>query len=291
VLVDLAGHTGNNRLLVFARTPSPVQASWLGYFDTTGLASIGYRIADEHSVPLAAERFFVERIVRLARSSSCYQPPEAPEPTPPPSLERGWVTFGCFHNPVKVTREVVAVFARILRELEGSRLMLKYSTFDDPTLRARYLAWLAEEGIAPDRVDISGQEPLPKFMQFMGNIDVALDPFPYSGETTALHTLWMGVPLVTIEGPTMVQRLSSRVLRVAGQGDWVASSRDDYVRIALGLARDSARRVELRAGLRGRLRASPLLDHGGVTRELEAAYRTMWRTWCGSPSPVSPSEE
>jgi predicted O-linked N-acetylglucosamine transferase (SPINDLY family) len=276
---------------VFARTPSPVQASWLGYFDTTGLASIGYRIADEHSVPPAAERFFVERIVRLPRSSNCFLPPEAPEPLPPPSLERGWVTFGCFHNPVKVTREVVAVFGRVLRELGGSRLMLKYATFDDPTLRARYLAWLAEEGVTSDRVDISGQEPLPKFLQLMGQLDVALDPFPYSGETTALHTLWMGVPLVTIEGPTLVQRLSSRVLRVAGLDDWVASSPDEYVRIALGLARDPARRVELRAGLRELLRASPLLDHRGVTRELEAAYRNMWRAWCGSPSPVSPSQE
>jgi protein O-GlcNAc transferase len=291
VLVDLAGHTGNNRLLVFARTPSPVQASWLGYFDTSGVAGIGYRIADEHSVPLAAERFFVERIVRLPRSSNCYLPPEAPEPTPPPSLERGWVTFGCFHNPVKVTREVVAVFGRILRELEGSRLLLKYSTLDDPALRARYLAWLADEGIVPDRVDISGQVPLPRFLQYMREIDVALDPFPYSGETTALHTLWMGVPLVTIEGPTLVQRLSSRVLRVAGLDDWVASSADDYVRIALRLARDPARRVELRAGLRERLRASALLDHRGVTRELEAAYRNMWRTWCGSASPVSQTEE
>jgi protein O-GlcNAc transferase len=282
ILVDLSGHTGH-RLLVFARKPSAVQASWLGYFDTTGLSSIDYRIADEHSVPPEAERFFVERVVRLPRSSNCFLPPEAPPPTRPPCLTRGAVTFGCFHNPVKVTREVVAVFGRILRELSDSRLMLKYATLDDPGLSARYLAWLAEEGIFPDRVDIFGQSPLPQFLRCFGQIDVALEPFPYSGETTALHTLWMGVPLVTLEGPTLVQRLSSRVLRVAGLNDWIAHSPDDYVRIALALAGDPARLTELRSSLRARLQACPLLDHRGVTRELEGAYRTMWRTWCAAP--------
>jgi protein O-GlcNAc transferase len=184
LLVDLSGHTGNNRLLVFARKPSPVQASWLGYFDTTGLASIDYRIADAHSVPPEAERLFVERIVRLRRSSNCFLPPEALAPTEPPCLKRGAMTFGCFHNPVKVTREVVAVFGRIMRELAGSRLLLEYSTFDDPGLRARYLAWLADEGISPDRVDLSGQAPLPQFLQYFSRVDIALDPFPYSSSTT-----------------------------------------------------------------------------------------------------------
>jgi protein O-GlcNAc transferase len=280
ILVDLAGHTGNNRLLVFARKPSPVQVAWLGYFDTTGLSSMDYRIADEHAVPPAAERFFVERVVRLPRSQNCFLPSAAPEPSPPPCLSRGWLTFGCFNNPVKLTRDVIAVFARILRELSQSRLILKYSTFDDPALRARYLGWLQEEGIAETRVDISGASPMPRYLECIAELDIALDPFPYSGETTALHTLWMGVPLVALEGQTLVQRLGSRVLRVAGLDDWVASSRDDYVRIALELARDPRRLGELRSSLRERLRQSPLLDHRGVTRELEAAYRQMWQTHC-----------
>jgi protein O-GlcNAc transferase len=289
ILVDLSGHTGNNRLLVFARKPSPVQVSWLGYFDTTGLRSIDYRIADEHSVPRAAERFFVERIVRLPRSQNCFLPPAGPEPAPPPSVERGYVTFGCFNNPVKVTREVVAVFGRILRDLPESRLMLKYSTLADPALRARYLGWLAEEGIAEARVDIAGSSPLPRFLECFHQIDIALDPFPYSGETTALHSLWMGVPLVTLEGETVAQRLGSRVLRVAGLEQWIAHSTDDYVRIAHALGRDPGRTSG--AALRARLRASPLLDHGGVTRDLEAAYRGMWRTWCARAEHATPSEE
>jgi protein O-GlcNAc transferase len=282
ILVDLAGHTGNNRLLVFARKPSPIQVSWLGYFDTTGLTAIDYRIADEHSVPEAAERFFVERIVRLPRSANCFLHPESPEPAPAPCLRRGHVTLGCFNNPAKVTRGVVATFARILSQLPASRLILKYGTFDDPVLRDQYLRWFAEEGIAPGRIDLQGHSALPEFLASFAHIDVALDPFPHSGETTALHTLWMGVPLVALEGVTLVQRLASRVLRVAGLKEWVAHTTDEYVAIALSLARDPERLSSLRAGLRDRLKASPLLDHAGVTRELEAAYRKMWRRWCAA---------
>jgi protein O-GlcNAc transferase len=223
--------------------------------------------------------------VRLPRSANCFLHPESPEPAPAPCLRRGHVTFGCFNNPAKVTREVVATFARILSQLPTSRLILKYGTFDDPVLRAQYLRWFAEEGIAPGRIDLQGHSALPEFLASFAHIDVALDPFPHSGETTALHTLWMGVPLVALEGVTLVQRLASRVLRVAGLKEWVAHTTDDYVAIALSLARDPGRLSSLRAGLRDRLRASPLLDHAGVTRELEAAYRKMWRRWCAAQLP------
>lgn len=281
VLVDLAGHTGKNRLLVFARSPSPVQVSWLGYFDTTGFASIDYRIADAHSIPPEAERFFVEQVVRLPRSSNCFLPPRSPEPVAPPCLARGHITFGCFNNPAKVTRDVVRVFARILHEVPGSRLVLKYGAFTDPTLRERYLAWLAEAGITSERVSILGHSSLEQYFVAFGEIDIALDPFPYSGETTALHGLWMGVPVVALEGETLVQRLASRVLRVAGLDGWVARSEQDYVQIATSLARDLDALKRLRLALREELKVSPLLDHAGVTRDLEAAYRKMWQTWCG----------
>jgi predicted O-linked N-acetylglucosamine transferase (SPINDLY family) len=186
ILVDLAGHTARNRLLVFARRPSPVQVSWLGYFDTTGLAAIDYRIADAHSLPPELEPHFVERVVRLPRSSNCFLHPPAPEPAPPPCLENGFITFGCFNNPAKLTREVIATFGRILRGCENSRLMLEYGGFDDPGLGARFRGWLSEEGICPERVDLLGHAPLRRFLASFARVDVALDPFPYSGETTAL---------------------------------------------------------------------------------------------------------
>ncbi len=280
ILVDLAGHTAHHRLLAFARRPSPVQVSWLGYFDTTGLSAIDYRIADPFSVPPGGERWFVEQVVRLPRSASCFLHPPAPPPAAPPCLRRGHVTFGCFNNPAKLTREVIATFARVLRGAANSRLLLAYGAYDDPELRARYARWLADEGIVAERVDFAGHASLPRFLASFAGVDVALDPFPYSGETTALHTLWMGVPLVALEGATTVQRLASRVLRVAGLDDWVADSHDEYVRIALALASDPARLAHTRQALRARLEASPLCDHAGFTRELEAAYRAMWRRAC-----------
>ena len=277
ILVDLAGHTAQNRLPVFARRPSPVQVSWLGYFDTTGLEAIDYRIADEHSVPAGAQEHFVERVVWLPRSANCYQPPSSPPPAPPACLERGHITFGCFNNPAKINREVCQTFASILHAVSGSRLCFKYRSFSDPELRQRYLAWFAAERISAERLDFDGSSAIPEFLAAFARIDVALDPFPYGGETTALHTLWMGVPLVTLEGPRLVQRLGSRVLRICGLDCWVAESRADYVEIACRLARHPDALARLRPELRRRLQASPLLDHSGVTRELETAYRWMWR--------------
>jgi predicted O-linked N-acetylglucosamine transferase (SPINDLY family) len=280
ILVDLAGHTGRNRLLTFARRPSPVQVSWLGYFGTTGLAAIDYRIADAHSVPPGAERFFSEEVVRLPRSANCFQHPPSPAPAPGPFAQNGHVTFGCFNNPSKVSRDVIAVFGRILRALPSSRLVLKYASFEDAELRARYLAWLGQEGVAAERVDLLGHSTMAGYLAAFALVDIALDPFPYSGETTALHSLWMGVPLVTLEGATLAQRLASRVLRVAGLSEWIAASRDEYVAIACARAADPALLARLRTALRPTLEASALFDHAGVTRELEAVYRTLWRRYC-----------
>jgi protein O-GlcNAc transferase len=277
ILVDLAGHTSHNRLPTFARRPSPVQVSWLGYFDTTGLEAIDYRITDRVSVPLEAEPLFVEKLALLPRSQNCYAPPESPAPTPPPCLERGYVTFGCFNNPMKIGRAVCSLFARVLGAVAHSRLLFKYRSWSDPELVKRQLEWLAAEGVPADRVDFEGASATPDFMAAFSRIDVALDPFPYSGETTALHTLWMGVPLVALEGPTPVQRLGSRVLRICGLDAWVAETRDDYLAIARQLASDPSRLAALRNELRPKLSASPLCDHRGVTRELEAAYEDMWR--------------
>lgn len=283
ILVDLAGHTAKNRLAVFARKPCPVQVSWLGYFDTTGLASIDYRIADAASVPAERDRFFVERVLRLPRSANCYLPPPAPEPGPPPCLERGHVTFGYFNNPTKLGRSVVTAAARILHGTPGARLLLKYRSFDEPALRARVQAWFAEDGIDAARLDFAGHGSMDSYLRALAGVDVALDPFPYSGETTALHALWMGVPVIALEGLALVERLASRVLRVGGLHEWVAGSSADYVALATRVAHDREGLTRARAELRPRLAASPLLDGAGVTRELEAAYRRMWQSFCADP--------
>jgi predicted O-linked N-acetylglucosamine transferase (SPINDLY family) len=286
ILVDLAGHTGQNRLAVFATRPCPVQASWIGYFDTSGLRAIDYRIADAPSLPASAERFFVERVVRLPRSANCFLPPDGPEPSEPPCLARGHITFGCFNNPAKVNRRTVAVFARVLAATPNSVLLFKYLAFNDPGMRARYRTWFTEAGINPERIRFEGPSSLEKFHESFSRIDVALDPFPYSGETTALHTLWMGVPLVALEGETLARRLASRVLRIARLDAWVAEDEAQYVGIAGELARETGRLRIIRQELRGRLRESALFDYPGVTRDLEAAYQSMWRAaLAGLPPP------
>jgi predicted O-linked N-acetylglucosamine transferase (SPINDLY family) len=282
VLVDLAGHTAHNRLPVFARRPCPLQVSWLGYFDTTGLAAIDYRITDVHSVPEGAERYFVEKVLRLPRTANCYLPPTASDGARAGDAEAvaartGPIRFGCFNNPAKIGPEVCRLYARLLHAVPESQLLFKYRSFHDARLRERYRSWFEAEGIAPERLGFAGSSAMAEFLTAIEQLDIALDPFPYSGETTALHTLWRGVPLVTLEGPTPVQRLGSRVLRVAGLDDWVASDEQQYLTIARELASDRTRLAALRRELPLRLAASPLLDHRGFTRELEAAFRSMWR--------------
>jgi predicted O-linked N-acetylglucosamine transferase (SPINDLY family) len=276
ILVDLAGHTGHHRLGVFARRPAPVQASWIGYFDTTGLTRIDYRIGDAASFPADADARFTERIFRLPRTANCYEPPEgAPDVATAPCQKLGYVTFGCFNNPSKLGAGVLGSFGNLLERVPASRLLLKYGSYADLRLRARFLAYFTGRGIDPERIAFEGHSPMADYLARFSRIDIALDPFPYSGETTALHALWMGVPVIAIEGETLVQRLASRVLRVAGLHELVAKDRADYVALGTALAADHAALAVLRASLRTRLRASPLLDHAGVTRELEAAYRAM----------------
>jgi protein O-GlcNAc transferase len=281
VLVDLAGHTAHNRLRMFARRAAPIQVAWIGYFATTGVRAVDYRLADAFSVPPELERYFVERVVRLPRSANCYAPPSpSPAVAPAPCLKRGYVTFGCYNHPRKLSRHVAAVYAEILRHVPGSRLKLKYGAYEDPGMIAHVRRWFRDEGIDPARIEASGASMLYRYLEAFGDIDVALDPFPYGGETTALHALWMGVPCVALEGSTLVERLGSRVLRVAGLHDWVASTPADYVAIAARAARDPARLAALRPAVRAAMEASPLLDHAGVTREAEAAFRDMWRSYC-----------
>jgi predicted O-linked N-acetylglucosamine transferase (SPINDLY family) len=285
VLVDLAGHTASSRLALFATRPSPIQVSWLGYWDTTGLDAIDYRIADAASVPASAERYFVERIVRLPRSANCFLPPDDLAPSEPPCLANGFVTFGCYNNPAKINRRTLAVFARVLTATPGSKLRLKYMGFNEPGMCERYREWFRAAGVAPERILFEGPSSLERFHESFSRIDIALDPFPYSGETTALHTLWMGVPLVALEGETLARRLASRVLRIAGLNAWVAEHEDEYVAIASELARDPHSLQSTRRELRGRLSASALFDYAGVTRDLEAAYEWMWRESLGTDPP------
>ena len=280
ILVDLAGHTRNNRLLVFARRPAPVQATWLGYPATTGMAAMGWRLTDAVADPPGeADAHYSERLVRIADGFLCYRPPDAaPAVAPPPSETAGHVTFASFNNLQKLSDSTIRVWGRLLAAMPDARLVLKGSIPGGDTAHAALRARFANAGVAVDRVEfLPRADRLADHLALYGRVDVALDTFPYNGTTTSCEALWMGVPVVTLAGDRHAGRVGASLLTGLGLPDLVADDEDAYVRIAAGLAENGARRARLRAGLRDRMASSPLCDGPGFARRIEAAYRAMWR--------------
>lgn len=287
ILVDLAGHTAGHGLGVMARKPAPVQATWLGYPNTTGLEAIDYRITDAAADPPGAtEHLHSEELVRLPRCFLCYQPPEdAPEVGEAPARGNGFVTFGSFNSLLKVTSQVLTAWAAILRRAPGSRLLLKSHPLAHARARERVLGTLAAGGAGPERVDLVGAAPgRAEHLALYGRLDLALDTFPYHGTTTTCEALWMGVPVVVVEGRTHAARVGVSLLSTLGLSDWVADSCEGYVELAARHASNLDALKGLRRSLRERMQKSALMDARGFTAQLEAAYRQMWRRWCaGAP--------
>ena len=278
ILVDLGGHTGNSRLAVFARRPAPVQVTWLGYPNTTGLAAMDYRLTDAIADPPGlTDSFHAERLVRLEHGFLCYGPPaDAPAVVPPPARERGIVTFGSFNHPAKLSDELVETWGRLLARVPDSRLRLKAKAFEDERTRRYHQDRFAAVGVASDRLELIGHIDDPRgHLAAYGEIDLALDPFPYNGTTTTCEALWMGVPVVALAGDRHAGRVGASLLGRIGLDELVAGDTDSYVAIAAGLAGDANRLAALRAGLRDRLRTSPLLDGAGFARSVEAALQCM----------------
>jgi predicted O-linked N-acetylglucosamine transferase (SPINDLY family) len=280
VLVDLAGHSGISRLGTFALQPAPVQASWLGYLNTTGLSRIQYRITDRHCDPAGlTEHLHTERLVRLPNSQWCYRPFVSVAHAPaPPLLRNRHVTFGSFNQIAKISPTTRALWARILKEVPGSRLMV--AGVGHGPAAERLLGELAASGIARERITVAQFAPVEDYLRLFDGVDISLDPTPYSGGTTTCDALWMGVPVVTLPGPRPASRSAASILTTVGLRECIAQSPDDYVRLAVGLSRDAATLTSLRALLRERLRRSPLMDEARFVLDLEQAYRAMWRAWC-----------
>mgnify|MGYP001586770966 CR=1 FL=1 len=275
VLVDLSGHTGGSRLTVFAYRPAPVQVSWLGYFATTGLSVMDAVLLDDWHAPAGTEAQFVEPIIRLPGGRFCYTPmPFAPmEVAPLPCVSRGYVTFGCFNNTAKLNAKVFEVWVRILAALPNSRLLLKWRTFQDAGLCQSVQGAFARQGIAPERIELRGASFHADVLKEYADIDIALDPFPFTGGLTSCEALWMGVPVVTwpelADSGQVVSRQTFAFLSVIGLPELAAQNGDDYVRIAVELAGDAKRLMKLRTRLREHMRASPLCDVTGFTRQME----------------------
>lgn len=281
ILIDLSGHTASNRLGVFMHKPAPIQATMIGYVDTTGLDTVDYFIADRIVVDESMEPFFSERIWRLPRTAGVYRPADpAPDVAPAPCLRNGYVTFGCYNRFNKINAEVIALWARILHAVPDSRLVLENAAYRAGPVRELVEADFRAAGVDPERITLRVGGATLDYLRAHGGMDIALDPFPYSGGTTSLDALWMGVPLVALTGRRLVNRLGLWALSHLGHPEWVAQTPDEYVAIATDLAADPTQLAALRPQLRAEMLASPFLDHEGYMRDLEDAYRAMWRRWC-----------
>ena len=279
ILVDLSGHTAGNRLGIFVERPAPVQATWLGYPNTTGLPAIDYRIVDEFTDPPGQEAFHTEELVRLPGCFLCYRPlPDAPEVVPLPATSAGHITFGSFNNLSKVSPPVIELWAEIVKSVPGARLLMKNPSLTDEPTRERYYAVFEAQGLGRDRLELIGHTPSQaEHLALYGRVDIALDTFPYNGTTTTCEALWMGVPVVTLAGSRHAGRVGLSLLDALGRPKWAAGDAEDYVRIAAELAADLERLAGIRASLRQDMAASPLCDAASFARRMESAFQEMHR--------------
>ena len=288
VLVDLAGHVGDNRLLVMARKPSPIQLTYLGYPDTTGLAAIDYRLTDVLADPpdLGAQRFYTEELAFLPDGFLCYRPPDfAPVIAPLPAEKAGSVTFGSFNNNCKINPVITDLWAQVLRGNANSRLLLKLKGGDDPSIRDRYLDLFEKAGLGRARVDIHGWKSPDEHLQTYAQMDIALDTYPYNGTTTTCEALWMGVPTVSLVGECHPSRVGLSILTRLGLEFFAASTPREYVAKATALATNLPALAQIRRTMRARIAASGLCYAKGFAGQIEAAYRQMWHRWCQSGAP------
>ncbi|MDZ7639338.1 MAG: tetratricopeptide repeat protein [Bryobacterales bacterium] len=306
ILIDLAGHTGGNRLGVFARKPAPLQCSYLGYPNTTGLPAMDYRIVDEITDPVGeADTRSTERLARLPRGFLCFSPPgnqmdtildETGRLAPfhvfsqnvaqdLPERRRGFLTLGTFNNSKKIDTESAALWGAALAALRGAKLLLKGKAYQNEQARANLFRVLAQGGIPPERVELRHNSPsLAEHLSQYNDVDIALDTFPYNGTTTTCEALWMGVPVVTLAGERHASRVGASLLEALGRPAWVAHTQSGFVDACVRLAADPTSRLALRHSLRDELLASRLMDEPGFVGQLEAFYLKAWNELCAGSS-------
>jgi predicted O-linked N-acetylglucosamine transferase (SPINDLY family) len=277
-LVDLAGHTAENRLLVFAHKPAPVQVTWLGYPGTTGMPVIDYRITDDIADPPGeADNYHSETLVRLPQGFLCYGPPQdAPDVSGLPARKNGHITFGSFNNLPKINPEVIALWSRLLDQVADSRLLLKSKQFADAQVRQRFLDLFSVRGIGAERVRLLPMAATTAdHLALYRQVDIALDPFPYNGVTTTCEALWMGVPVITLRGERHAGRVGASILSRMGLEELVAENQDQYTGIGIKLAQDIPVLENLRAGLRSHLQSSVLYDGKSFARTMEESFQSL----------------
>jgi protein O-GlcNAc transferase len=292
ILVDLSGHTRGNRLLVFARRPAPLQLTFLGYPNTTGMRAMDYRLTDAFADPPgASERRYRERLLRLPRGLWCYRPPadDVPDVGPLPATRNGHATFASMNNVAKLNAGLVAMWAELLLRVADARLLL--ATIPPGNTRERVLRIFVDKGVDARRIEFRDRLSKGEFRALHREVDIALDTYPCNGGATTCETLWLGVPVVSLAGEVFQSRAGLSLLSAVGLAQLVARNSAEYIAIAADLAHDRAGLQQLRAGLRETVLRSPLCGAAAYTRALEDVYRALWREWCAgaASSPPTPA--
>ena len=280
VLIDLSGHTGDARLLVFARKPAPLQVAWLGYFASTGLKAMDFIIADKSCVPDDSEEWFSEKVFHLPATRLCMTVPRPSRPLPvatAPCNTKGYITFGSFQQTSKINARVLAIWAQVMAAVPQSRLRIQNAGLQATSIQDKIRADMALAGIDVSRVDLLGSTDWEDYLEAHNEIDILFDTFPYPGGTTTAFALWMGVPTVTLAGNTMLSRQGASMLGCVGLNDWIAKDEVEYVELAVKFANDTERLVQLRSNLRDVAERSPLFDNKTFAVNLENALRAMYR--------------
>ncbi len=284
ILVDLSGHTGENRLALLARKPAPIQVSYLGYPDTTGMEQIDYRFTDPWADRPEAQAYYTETLIHLESGFICYGPPHfAPPVQPLPALRNGFITFGSFNNSYKINERVIRMWSHLLQRLPESRLLLKFGGGDDEGVRATYFKRFAAHGIEAERLRLVGRVPVVEHLDLYNQVDLALDTYPYHGTTTTCEALWMGVPVLSLIGCHHVSRVGLSLLSRVGLEIFTAADENEWIDKAVSFARQTDHLAQIRNALRGRMWNSDLCNKQHYARSVEKAYRQMWQKWIGEP--------
>ncbi|MFZ3046578.1 MAG: FkbM family methyltransferase [Desulfatirhabdiaceae bacterium] len=284
ILVDLTGHSGNNRMKLFARKPAPVQVAYLGYPNTTGLRTMDYRITDATADPPGiTDRYYTEDLIRLAGGFLCYHPSQgSPDISDTPCLKNGYITFGSFNNRAKINSKVIALWSDLLKQVDNSRLILKSSISSDQDTKKQLLSLFVQNGIDASRIEILPYLPFSEHLKQYHRVDIALDTFPYNGTTTTCEALWMGVPVIVLAGNTHASRVGVSILGQLAFHEGIATSEDDYIQKAVMLASDTDFLQSWRKFCRQKMQASSLMDEINFVMKIEAAYRRMWLNRCAN---------
>ncbi len=282
ILIDLAGHTDNNRLTMFAGQPAPVQTSYLGYPNTTGLQSIQYLITDQHCDPAPEmDAYYSEKLCRMPGPFFCYQPPSTSPPVSlTPALKNGYITFASYNNLAKIGEDVVKLWSNVLKAVPDSRLRFQCLSLNDPPTRARFEHLFATYEIDTKRIDFTAAKDFDTYLSGHADVDIVLDTFPWNGHTISCHALWMGVPVITLAGNRHSSRMGVSILTNLDLNDCIANSESEFIAAAKLLTQDTQQLARLRQELRPRLQASKLCNSQEFTQNLEQQYRRVWRKWC-----------